>query len=149
VGAVLGLSVGTVGDVNGDGYDDLFATFGVGARVLVFHGSASGPSGRRDWRALGDAIGSAGDINRDGFDDVIVGEVGFGPNALVLAGSPGGLGREPILVIEGTEKNEALGASVGTAGDVNADGSPDLLVGDPFFTNDQDDEGAAFVYGLA
>jgi hypothetical protein len=152
---LFGQDVGTVGDVNGDGFDDFAVTHrdyrDFGDAALVFHGSPTGPRSRPDWAAAGWTIGAAGDLNRDGFDDVVVGGLGQDDQGavLVFAGSPGGLGRDPILVIEETEKNGTLGYSVGTAGDVNADGSPDILVGDPYYTNDQDDEGAAFVYRLA
>jgi hypothetical protein len=88
-GAQFGNSVGTAGDVNGDGYDDVI----LGApfydndngqsrregRALVYHGSASGLSTTADWTADGDqdhpafgwSVGTAGDVNGDGYDDVI------------------------------------------------------------------------------
>jgi hypothetical protein len=83
----LGSSVGTAGDVNGDGYADLI----IGApgfesalldqgRVCVFRGSAAGLSGVV-WEVYGDqasaflgsAVGTAGDVNGDGYSDVVVG----------------------------------------------------------------------------
>jgi len=86
--AYFGRSVGTAGDVNGDGYADVI----VGAykydqcqtdegRVFVYHGSSIGPSWFPNWTARGDqeyayfgqSVGTAGDVNGDGYADVIVG----------------------------------------------------------------------------
>ncbi len=39
-----------------------------------------------------------------------------------------------------------FGAAVSTAGDVNGDGYADVVVGAPYFTNGQDDEGAVRLY---
>jgi hypothetical protein len=85
--AYFGWSVGTAGDVNGDGYDDII----VGAdsytndlyeegKAFVYHGSASGLSTTADWTAEGDqllayfgrSVGTAGDVNGDGYDRRLV-----------------------------------------------------------------------------
>jgi FG-GAP repeat protein/VCBS repeat protein len=88
VDAFFGCSVAGVGDVNGDGYDDVL----VGAyawdgdetdegAAFLYKGSHYGLSHNPAWTAEGDqayawfgyAVGPAGDINRDGFADVVVG----------------------------------------------------------------------------
>jgi PKD repeat protein len=97
--ALLGASVGTAGDVNGDGYDDII----VGAplygtpthyregRVFVHYGSPTGLSATPNWIArsgrnqthyprFGRAVGTAGDVNGDGYDDVIIGAQTFSTN---------------------------------------------------------------------
>jgi len=86
--AQFGYSVGTAGDVNGDGYSDVI----VGAPyydsdetdegwAYVYHGSATVLSTTADWTAESDqaganfgySVGTAGDVNGDGYSDVIVG----------------------------------------------------------------------------
>jgi hypothetical protein len=167
VNASLGNSVGTAGDVNGDGYDDVI----VGARyysngqefegaAFVYHGSPGGPSITADWTAeshqadawFGGSVGSAGDVNGDGYDDVIVGAYNydFGQEdegrAFVYQGSADGLSVTPDWTAESDQRFAYFGYSVGAAGDVNGDGYADVIVGAYLFDNGQDGEGRSFVY---
>ncbi len=100
-GDYLGSSVSDVGDMNGDGFDDLivgaYYSEGPNGRhsgsSFVIFGKASGFSaamdlsnldGNNGFRLNGEAIGdlsgssvsSAGDVNGDGFGDLIIGAVG-------------------------------------------------------------------------
>jgi hypothetical protein len=53
-------------------------------------------------------------------------------------------------ILEGTQANDVFGITVASAGDVNGDGYSDVLVGAPFYTNGQTNEGRAFLfYGSA
>jgi hypothetical protein len=86
--AGFGSSVGTAGDVNDDGYDDVIIganLYDLGqtdeGRAYVYHGSATGLGPGPQWTAQGDqdtayygrSAGTAGDVNNDGFADVVVG----------------------------------------------------------------------------
>jgi hypothetical protein len=93
-GTELGSAVSTAGDLDGDGFDDIFVAArgftdggtGEGA-VFVWLGAADfasapdGTSANADWRAVSDqpdaefgtSIANAGDLNGDGFADLVVG----------------------------------------------------------------------------
>ena len=162
--ALLGFSVATAGDVNGDGFSDVivgaWGYSGARGQALVYHGSASGPSLTPNWTVDGDqatallgySVAAAGDVNGDGFDDVIVGERDYdNPStsegrAHVYHGSASGLNLTPNWTAESDQAISNFGVSVATAGDVNGDGFADVIVGCPNFDNGQDGEGRAFVY---
>ncbi len=163
----LGWSVASAGDVNGDSYSDVI----VGADHLhnpesgeggawVYHGSASGLSNLPAWAyesnqvdaLLGDSAASAGDVNGDGYDDVIVGAFWFDNGqenegrAYVFHGSATGLSFTPAWTAESDKAYAEFGHSVASAGDVNGDGFGDVIVGAPWYSNDHDWEGRAFLY---
>ena len=141
----FGSAVGSAGDVNGDGYDDLVvgAPGYSGGRVYVYYGSASGLGGV-GWTAngqygrdeLGSALGTAGDVNRDGYDDLLVGAAGYPDGAAygkayLYHGGANGLGTTAAWAASGQSAGQRFGAAVATAGDVNADGYADAVIGAP------------------
>ena len=170
VGAEFGTSVGTAGDVNGDGFTDII----VGApfwqsggqergAVWLYYGSGGGPHSAPDWYTVGDqteaqygyAVGTAGDVNRDGYSDVIVGSPYWedeapNPNegrAWVYLGSRTGLRHDLHWHAEGNNFIARLGHAVGTAGDVDGDGYSDVIVGGPGYGDDGlSQEGKVWVF---
>jgi FG-GAP repeat/FG-GAP-like repeat len=156
--------VAPAGDVNGDGFWDVIigaSAFDNGqvdeGRAAVYLGSASGLAASPSWTAESNQAGAqlgpvatAGDVNGDGFSDVIVGAPSYdnGPSvgrAFAYLGSASGLAATPSWFAE-TNQASIFGFSVGTAGDVNADGFADVIVGAFFYANGQSQEGGAFVY---
>jgi hypothetical protein len=162
--AQFGKSVGTAGDVNGDGYADVI----VGApyytndsssegRAFVWHGNSTGISPSRDWYDEGDAVdawfgysvGTAGDVNGDGYSDIIVSAPGKNSNSGSLYayyGSSASLDDTAGWTKPSNLENAHFGHSVASAGDINADGYADVIVGAPQWDDGQTLEGGAFLY---
>src|SRR5690606_15637381 len=168
--ALLGSSVASAGDVNGDGRADVI----VGApaydvqtdegSAFVFLGSASGIADGNPQTAhaqlesdeesalLGWSVASAGDVNGDGRADVIAGGPLYGAGGaafLYHGGATGIADGTPATAsgrLESNQPSAELGASVASAGDVNGDGYADVIVGAPLYDDGQSNEGAAFVF---
>lgn len=154
----FGYSLSGAGDVNGDGYSDVLIgayTQGNGAgtgdgAAYVFHGSGTGLPATADWAAVseqhapshtstfGVSVAMAGDVNGDGYDDVIIGDnfyehaadgVANRGGAFVYHGSASGLSAAPDWAAYGAAHGDEFGTCVGYAGDVNADGISDVVIG--------------------
>ncbi len=96
---------------------------------------------------LGCSVSTAGDLNRDGFADLVLGASQASPGGradagtvYVLFGQASGwpprfnltiLDGSNGFIVEGINRNDHLGFSVSTAGDVNGDGFADLVLGTP------------------
>lgn len=159
----FGYSVDGAGDVNGDGRDDIV----VGAPLDDNFGSNSGSirvlSGvngailyTRNGNGVGDNLGQSvagiGDLNSNGNAEVIGGapladsggaDAGF---ARIYTGATGAT----LLTFNGLAAGDKLGASVNSAGDANADGVQDIVVGASLAdVGTSLDHGSASVYSFA
>ena len=138
-GDAFGHRVAGLGDVDGDGFGDVAASApqpgSGGARSYVR--AISGASGAALWQvsspstriAFGTSLAVMGDLDLDGVRELVVGAVGFPQGrALVLSGATG----STLLEISGLPGAAYdYGTAVGPAGDLDLDGVPDFLVGDP------------------
>lgn len=135
------------GDINGDGYDDVLAGsmyVDANGRVDAYHGSATGISfattltGASDQDWFGASLRGAGDVNGDSFADVIVGApgyAGFTGRTYVYQGGVFGLATTATTVLDAPAPASFFGQSTSSAGDVNADGYADVIVGSPFYNS--------------
>ena len=163
-GDAFGDRVGSAGDVNGDGFGDIYVSasswkHGLG-KLYVFHGGAAGPGANavleRAWKegspplSFGDLQPvPTGDLNGDGFDDLAVGAYGFDGTrgeVFVYYGSKQGLAKAPAWRAEGESKGDQFGYGLGPAGDVNGDGYDDLVIASKYHSQGQPQAGKAYLY---
>jgi hypothetical protein len=132
------------GDVDNDGWDDVVvgdmfdSTAGYlagavhvfsgrdGSLLHLFHGSKA-------LERLGWAVARPGDLDLDGHADILASAPfavnPFGPGVVrAWSGRDGAL----LLTLSGSSNNDYFGDAIGSAGDVDQDGVPDLIVGAPY-----------------
>jgi hypothetical protein len=140
----FGNSVAAVSDINMDGYEDfVIGAPNASSATLADTGSATVHSGIDGTQLLqwfgpgtGDLLGLSvsgiGDFNADGTPDILVGAPASTARALpqcgavyVYSGTDGSI----LFHDYGDNSGDWLGYSVSEAGDVDQDGSPDLIAG--------------------
>lgn len=172
VGQQAGDQLGTAiagGDIDGDGLSDVlvgapfhdaggedagavYASYGPSTIDMNTPDAKITGTGASD--RAGTSVAVVGDIDGDGFDDLAIGAPGrdeggedagaayilFGP----LSGQISLADADVVLV--GAAPFDFAGQSVAAAGDTDADGFPDLLVGAPFRDGLAPSSGAAYLF---
>jgi hypothetical protein len=151
----------SVGPGDGDSYvfysgyplfNSLFLSALDGSNGYAINGALAGENS-------GTSISSIGDINGDNIDDLFIGAPNANSNGVnsgngyVLFGGTSifnsvflsGLDGTNGYVVVGANETDNTGMTVSPAGDINADGIGDLLIGAPNASPNGDESGAAYV----
>uniref|UniRef100_A0A832I5B2 T9SS type A sorting domain-containing protein n=1 Tax=Eiseniibacteriota bacterium TaxID=2212470 RepID=A0A832I5B2_UNCEI len=147
--------VNAAGDLNGDGYDDVVLAWpsASSGRIRVYYGNAGGLDTGSPFNYFQNFAtlwaqwaGPAGDVNGDGYGDPLVASPNEGPNISLCGSAGSGHGRVEVFYGSATGISTfnwllwgcqwvpsagGLGAGAGAAGDVNADGYDDIVIGAP------------------
>ncbi|MCY1636693.1 MBG domain-containing protein [Marinifilum sp. D737] len=149
----FGGTVEGVGDINGDGFDDMmvgasnFYYYTEKGQSYIFYGGTNMPSSANltlEGDAENDSFGSAhrlGDLNKDGYNDFAVSALG--ESSVYIYYGASGINSVYDLKIHGSFTGNEFGTSVSNAGDVNNDGYDDLIVGAKAYNNNT---GRAYIY---
>jgi len=142
----FGFSVASAGDLNGDGFDDIIvgapnnsvvASF-AGKTYIYFGGTVMDDipdvilSGTVANGNFGYSVTGAGDFNGDGYADVVVGAYTSGTSGKAFLYYGGAvMNNVADLLFIGAGSGSSFGYSVSSAGDMNADGYSDIIIGAP------------------
>jgi len=150
-----GSYMAAAGDVNNDGYDDIIAAapffgnspYGI-SYVNVYYGGADMDNIadliiEKMQFGFGSGVSGAGDLNNDGFDDIMIG--GHGNVNIYYGGIDMDTVADLIINNIGNSWDE-FGRGLSIAGDINNDGCPDLLIGEPYSNASGNNMGRVYIY---
>jgi hypothetical protein len=169
----VGQVLSDVGDLDGDGYDDFglgqmaasITQYYAGA-AYIYYGSShllSGDAtlddaeatltGTMESEKAAGSIAGAGDTDGDGRSELLVGSFSYGSSSeagttwLVPGPIHGTWALDDIAAtrFEGPNAGDQAGVTVSSAGDVDADGLPDILIGAPGDDTNSVEAGAVYL----
>lgn len=150
------------GDIDDDGFDDILVgapgnDTGApdGGMVYIYRGNEDNTAdlmvpGSQDGEALGSCLASGADFSGDGIEDWATGSPGYdgigADTGRVSVFYGGGLDATADLTLDGATPGDHFGSSVASAGDFNADGTADLIVGAPKHGETLTEAGRIYVF---
>ena len=131
----LGQRVGGLGDLDGDGLDDVAATAG-DEGMWVYRGDATLGVDPSAWTLTAPdwfwAVSGAGDVNGDGYEDIVGGlpfAAGYQGKAMVFYSSASGVRYSDSTTLYGSDPSGEFGIDVDGLGDVDGDGFSEVVIG--------------------
>lgn len=160
--ANYGFPVAGAGDVDNDGFDDViigaaaYGPSGTGAGHAYVYSGQTGAElynlqgeGAHDY--FGAAVAGLGDLDGDNHADFGVGAYNndaIGEDcgrAYIFSGATGDI----LFTFTGEASRDQLGKSIGSAGDVDNDGTPDIMIGAPGYDGAGSSNGRVYVFSGA
>jgi len=144
----FGMILSSLGDMNGDGYDDFAVSEpqnASGPKIWVFQGSSSGYASAPTFvitntntgSVLGSAMTNVGDINDDGIPEILVGSKGSGNSGgdvTLYQGRNDSLG--PVMMSWSGIQGQHHGSVLAIGGDMDRDGSHEFILATPYASGD-------------